>query len=219
MCKGSCEVVVELHFQRLVLVVLCTLVSTAVETLATVEQMRSLIPCIAHLVDVEAMTEVIFLHHDAASVGRLTDRCVAYAHLVEQVLNSLNVAVGNLNHHSRILCEQGLHDVITAECTEVDVKTAILVSKGHFEQCGNHTASADVVTCHYQSLLYHVLQSIECIAEILRVLHHRNVIAHLASCLCKGATAKTLLVEREVDMEESCALVVHQYRRNHFLHV
>ena len=43
-------------------------------------------------------------------------------------------------------------------------------------------------------LLDEVLNGIESIAEIQRVLHGRNIVAHLAKCLCKGRAAQTLLI-------------------------
>ena len=179
----------------MLLVVLCAFVGTAVETLATVEQVRCLIPYVAHLVDVEAMAEVIFLHHDAACVSWFADRSITDASLVEQILCCLDVSVCYLDYHSRVLCEENLHYVVTVECAEVDVHTSVLVGEGHLEQGSNQSTGADVVACNNKTLLYHLLQSIECIAEILGILHRWHIVADLAFRLCEGAAAKLLLVE------------------------
>ena len=65
-------------------------------------------------------------------------------------------------------------------------------------------------------LLDEVLNGIEGIAEILRVLHRRHVVAHLAKCLCKGRAAQTLLIVGEINMVEGGIGIVHQNRRHHF---
>ena len=65
-------------------------------------------------------------------------------------------------------------------------------------------------------LLDEVLNGIEGIAEILRVLHRRHVVAHLAKCLCKGRATQTLLIVGEINMVEGGIGVVHQDRRHHF---
>ena len=80
--------------------------------------------------------------------------------------------------------------------------TAFSVGEAHLEQCGDQTACRDVVTCHNPALLDHLLNCVEAVGEVLRVLHGRYVVANEAEALCECATAETLLVEREVDMVE-----------------
>ena len=85
---------------------------------------------------------------------------------------------------------------------QVDVHTALSVGEAHLEQCCDKTAGRDVVTCHNPTLLDHVLNCVEAVGKVFRILHCRNVIAYEAEALSEGTTAKTLLVEREVDMIE-----------------
>ena len=56
----------ELHFYRLLLVVVAALCSTTVEALVTVEQVRGLVPCVAQSVDVEGMSIFVLLDYDGA---------------------------------------------------------------------------------------------------------------------------------------------------------
>ena len=91
---------------------------------------------------------------------------------------------------------------------QVDVHTTLGICETHLKQCGNHTTGTDIVTCHNPSLGNHLLNSIEGISKVLCILHCRHIVAHLAEALCKSTTAKTLLIEREVDMIETGMLVV-----------
>ena len=102
---------------------------------------------------------------------------------------------------------------------QVDVHTALGVGETHLKQCGDETTGADVVACHYPAPLYHLLHGVECIGEILRVLHRRHVVAHLAEALCESTSAEHQFVEREVDMIDRRILVVHYHRRYHLAHV
>ena len=85
---------------------------------------------------------------------------------------------------------------------QVDVHTALSIGEAHFEQCCNQTAGRDVVTSHNPTLLDHFLNCVEAVGEVFGVLYGRNVVANESEALCKGTAAKTLLVEREVNMIE-----------------
>ena len=78
---------------------------------------------------------------------------------------------------------------------QIDVHTALSICEAHLEQCCNQTAGRDVVTCHNPTLLDHFLNCVEAVGEVFRILHSRNVVANESEALCKGAAAKTLLVE------------------------
>ena len=56
----------ELHFYRLLLVVVAAFCSTTVEALVAVEQVRGLEPCVAQGVDVEGMSVFVLLDDDGA---------------------------------------------------------------------------------------------------------------------------------------------------------
>ena len=51
---------------------------------------------------------------------------------------------------------------------------------------------------------------LEALAEVLRILDRRHVVAHLVEALGKGAAAQLLLAEGEVDMIESGVFVVDE---------
>ena len=78
---------------------------------------------------------------------------------------------------------------------EVDAHTAFLVGEAHFKQCSDKTTGRDVMTCHDPTLLNHVLNCIEAVGKVFRVLYGRNIVAHEAKALCEGAATETLLVE------------------------
>ena len=56
----------ELHLDRLLLVVVAAFCSTTVEALVAVEQVRGLEPCVAQSVDVEGMSVFVLLDDDGA---------------------------------------------------------------------------------------------------------------------------------------------------------
>ena len=76
MGQRSLEIVVEFHFQRLVLIVLGTLVGLSVETLLAVEQVRGLIPGITHLLDIKGVLVAVFLDENLAGSSGLADGSV-----------------------------------------------------------------------------------------------------------------------------------------------
>ena len=85
---------------------------------------------------------------------------------------------------------------------EIDVHTAFDVGECHLKECGDETASTDVMSAVYPTAVNHLVDRVEGICEVLRVLHCGNIVAHLTKTLGKCTTAETLLVEREVDMIE-----------------
>ena len=127
---------------------------------------------------------------------------IAYALLFHKFLELLLVLVGNLNHNTWVLCHKHLHHVVAGKVVQVYVDTAFLVGETHFEEGCDKTAGADVVACHDPSLLYHLLNGVEGINEILRIYYRRHVVAYLAEALCECRATELLLVEREVDMIE-----------------
>ena len=80
------------------------------------------------------------------------------------------------------------------------MQATLSVGKGHLQQRGDETTGTHVVTCHDPSLADELLHGIEAVGEILAILHRRHVAADAAEALCEGRTAKTLLVEAEVDI-------------------
>ena len=72
---------------------------------------------------------------------------------------------------------------------------------------------------HHPSTADELLHSVEAVDEIFRIGHCRHIASHLAQALCKGRTAETLLAEREIDVVEARALVVHQHGADHLAHI
>ena len=83
----------------------------------------------------------------------------------------------------------------------------------------NETAGTDVVTSHYPTTVNQLLYGVEAIYEVLRVLHGRNIAAHLAQTLSEGRTTETLLIEAEVDVVEARVLVVDENRAYYLLNI
>ena len=109
----------------------------------------------------------------------------------------------HLYHHAGVLGKKGLHHVaILTQVVQIDVQAAFGVGKAHLKQTGDQATGTDVVACHYPSLLHHLLNGLEGIAEVFWILHRGHIVAHLVQALGKGRTAEALLVEGEVDMVE-----------------
>ena len=160
------------------------------------------------------MLPLATLDGELALVGcGISNLCVCNSLLVEICAEVLVVCLGNLNHDTGILGEESLHDVtVAADVVEVDVHTTFDIGKCHLKECGDKTTGTDVVSAVYPTAVDHLVDSIEGIGKILRVLDCRNIVAHLAKTLCESTTAEALLVEREVDMIEGGTLVVDHYR-------
>ena len=102
---------------------------------------------------------------------------------------------------------------------EVDLHTTLYVGECHLEESSNQTTGADIVTSHYPAAVDELLYGVEAVNEVLRVLHGRNIAAHLAQALSKSRTSEALLVEAEVDMIEARVLVVNENWTNHLLNI
>ena len=150
------------------------------------------------------MLPFVALHSKCALVRcGITNLCVCYALLVKVCAEVFIVSFGNLYHDARIFGEEGLHDItVTTDVVEINVHTALDVGECHLKECGDETASTDVMSAVYPTAVNHLVDRVEGICEVLRVLHCGNIIAHLTKTLGKCTTAETLLVEREVDMIE-----------------
>ena len=155
----------------------------------------------------------------ACAYSRLAYLGVAYAVVVHYCLELLGILVGNLNNNAGVLCHKNLNHVVAADFLQVDVHTALCVGEAHLEKSGYHTAGADVMTCHYEVFLDKLLNGVERVAEVFRILHCRNVVAYLAEALCKSTSAKTLLVEREVDVIKARLGVVYYNGRHNLADV
>ena len=123
--------------------------------------------------------------------------------LIEECFQLVLVSIAYLDDNTWVLCEESLDDVFVGYVMEVDLHTALYVGECHLEESGNQTTGADIVTCHYPTTVDEFLYSIEAVNEVLRVLHGRNIAAHLAQALSEGRTTEALLVETEVDMVEA----------------
>src|SRR5690554_6783274 len=108
--------------------------------------------------------------------------------LVQNGLNPLLVL--HLNHHSGILAEEDLYQVVFLKGGQIDGYTIILIGKTHFEQGGHQSPRRDVVTGQHQSLLNHFLQGSKTILKVVAVHHRGRLIAQLVQYLGKTAAAE-----------------------------
>ena len=174
------EVLVELHLYRLVLVVLETLGSTAVEALLAVEQIGGLVPHIAQFVNVEGELLLIFLHYECTTVGSgVANLGETYAGIFQELLQLELMLVRYLDDDTRILGKQVLDDVAASQVVKVDMHTSTGIGEAHLQQGGDHTACRDVMTSQNPAATNHFLNSFEAVGEILGVLHGRYITAHL----------------------------------------
>ena len=219
--ESAREVFRELHLQRLLLVVLETLLGFAVEALLAVQQVAGLIPDVAQVVDVEAVFLVAVLHNQLALVFHgITNLGIADAMVLKIVEEIELQLVAHLNDHTGILGKECFHRIaVGTDVMQVDVHTATGVGEAHLQQCGDESAGRDIVSGHDPTLLDEFLNGIKAVGEVLGILHGRHVVAYLSKALCESRTAQPLLVEREVDMIEAAVLVVHHHGADHFLDV
>ena len=75
------------------------------------------------------------------------------------------------------------------------------------------------MTSQDDALADEVLDSIESIAEIVGIGYGWHIVAYLIQTLGKGGTTKTQLVEAEINMVETGALVVHHHWGNQLTHI
>ena len=202
------------------LVVLETLVGTAVHALVAVEQVGSLIPNVAQCIDVERVNEVVFPHHHSP-LSRRGEANLHEAHTlaVEEFLHFAGILLIHLDDDAGILSKQVAHHVVAFEATQVDAQSARGVGETHFQKRGDESAGRNVVSGKDPAAADHFLHSVECIAEILCVEGHLlvgisigHVVAQSAKALGKGRSAKLGFLEREVDVVDIGALVVDQDR-------
>ena len=104
---------------------------------------------------------------------------IAHTGIVHDFLELRLMFVGNLHHHTRILSQENLHDVMAAEFVQRDFHTAFHIRETHFEQSGNQPSGRNVMTCQNQTFVYQRLHGIESITEIFRILTGRHVRTHL----------------------------------------
>ena len=150
------------------------------------------------------MLEAILLDDDLAELWSwITNLGIADAIVLEECLEFIFMSIAYLDDNTWVLCEESLDDVFVGYVMEVDLHTALYVGECHLEESGNQTTGADIVTCHYPTTVDEFLYGIEAVNEVLRVLHGRNIAAHLAQALSESRTTEALLVEAEVDVIEA----------------
>ncbi len=137
------EVFVELHLDRLLLVVLITFLRLSVETLFAIEQVGGLIPGVTKGIDIEGVLLVTSLHHNRAAVlYGITDLGIADSKVLHELLELKLMLVADLDNHTRILCKQNLHNVKSSlsfwrglgrgsKVVQVNMHTSLGVGKAH----------------------------------------------------------------------------------------
>ena len=135
------------------------------------------------------------LDGDCAVSRRNTDLSVCDTCILKNLLRTWSVSISNLNNDTWVLCEEHLNDVVALDLVEVESKTALSVGEAHLKQGCDETTGRDVVTCEDETLVYELLNSDECIAEVLGILNGWNIRTNLALTLSECRTAKLKLVE------------------------
>ena len=133
----------KVYFKRLLLVVEETLVGHVVHALATVKEIRSLVPRVAQRVDIELVLPLVFHHHDLPVV-----RCrVSYfgesdARVFQVFLQFLLACVRHLDYDAWVLGEEHLHHVVIVlhDVMQVDVHATVHVGEGHLKERRDETA-------------------------------------------------------------------------------
>ena len=204
----------ELHLQWLLLIVLEAFAGLAVEALFAVEQIAGLVPYVAQMVDVEgkrlccsgiAISGIDNLDGAAVLYG-IAYLGIAHTHIFHEVTELELVLVAHFDDHAGVLGEESLYNVWLPsfgggyQVMKIDMQAAPVVGEAHLQQGNDETTGRDVVSGHDPSAFDEFLNSIEGIGKVFGILHRRHVVAHLSKALCKGRSAKSLLVEGEVDM-------------------
>ena len=192
------EVLVELELQRLHLIVLEAIAGADTAALLDVQLIGGRVPDITHIVDAEVVLDALFRYEDVALAGRFGDLGETYARVHHQFLEGFLVL--HLNDDTRVLGEEDLHDVALVDLVEVHLKTALHVREAHLQQGSDHTAGRDIVTSQDQALLDGLLNGVERVAEVFRILDGRNLVAQLVERLRESGAAQLQRVEREVDI-------------------
>ena len=185
--ESTSEVSIELHLDWLLLVVLVALLRHTVHTLLAVEQVRSLIPCLAHCINVERCLPITISDTESALVRTWrTNAGKTDAVLLQECLHFFLMLVSNLDYDTWILCKELLDNIVALDVMEVDMQATFSIGKGHLKQCCDQTSSRDVVSSEYPSTTNHLLYSIEAVAEVLWFFYGWNVTTDLSEALCKG---------------------------------
>ena len=129
---------------------------------------------------------------------RPSDASVANMVVVHQVLKVKPVTLRYLYYYAGIFGHEHLHNVLAVELVEAYVESAVGVGEAHFQQSGNHSARADVMTGHEPAVLHKLLKRVEGVTEVVGVLHRGHVVAHLAERLGESRAAEAQLVVREI---------------------
>ena len=72
------------------------------------------------------------------------------------------------------------------ELVKADVKTTFGVGEAHLKQASDKTTSRDVMACENETFADKLLNSIECITEVLGILDRGNIGTYEALTLSKG---------------------------------
>ena len=148
--------------------------------MTTVEQVRSRVPYVAHVVDAELISGTVFFDEDVTLIGRLTNLHEAYTCVFEYLLHFVLVLVGYLNNDTRVFGKQYLDEVVFLNLVEADFHTAFYVGEAHFEQRGDETACRDVVSGQDEAFVHQFLNGEEGVAEVFGILYGRYVVADFA---------------------------------------
>ena len=179
--------------------------------LVAVEEIGGLVPDVAQAVDIQFLLEGAIAKAQHATLGSgLGDAGIAHAALLQEVAHLVGMLVAHLDDDTRVLGEKLAHHVVALDVVEVDAETALHIGKRHLQQGGDQTTSRDIVACEDPAAVDELLHGLEALAEVLRVLDRRHVVANLVEALGKGAAAQLLLAEGEVDMIESGVFVVDE---------
>ena len=136
----SCEACGEAELQRLVLVVLQSLVCTAVEALLAIHKVRAVEPYVAHIINIKETCAFAMSNSNLTFLRGGTYLHKANACLFEYILHFLFVGIGHLNNKTGILGEEELNNVSLGNAAEINLNTTLGVCEAHFEQCGNETS-------------------------------------------------------------------------------
>ena len=123
MSKSASEVLIELHLQRLLLIVLIAFLCLAVETLLAIEQITGLVPYIAQMVNVKAQFLIISSHNQMASFfHRITDLGIAHTGFFHEFLERSLMFVAHLNYNTRIFGKECFYYIaVFAYIMQIDV--------------------------------------------------------------------------------------------------
>ena len=183
-----------------------------------VKQIAGAVPYIAQVVDTQLVFCAFLFNKDVAFLARLSQLDVANASLIEQFLHFALLLVIHLDYNTGILGKKDLDNIVALHLVQTDFQTAFGICKSHFQQCGNQTTGADIVSGQYQSFLDKFLHGVECCTEIIAVLDGGHIITNLVQTLSESRSAQTKLVKAEINMIK-CRRSILDNRRNDLLDV